>query len=83
MEKISEVKQISDKESTETILNISYADKVLNIYSNRATVINRILKQGYKPARIFRMDGEIEAMEFEVSTKEIGKFMRTGLFKYD
>lgn len=80
---IKSIRQVADRDSTETILNISYGDRILNIYSNRASVLNRILKQGYKPTTIFRMDGEIEGMEFEVSTKEIGKFMRTGFFQFD
>ena len=80
---IKEIRQIADRDSTETILNISYTDRILNIYTNRATVMNRILKQGYKPTQIFRMDGEIEGMEFEVPTSKIGSFLRTGLFKFD
>lgn len=80
---IKDIRQLADIDCTETLLSISYAERILNIYTNRATVMNRILKCGYTPTKIFKMEGEIEGMEFEVSTKEIGKFMRTGLFKFD
>lgn len=76
--------QVADLDSTETIINIDYLTNTLNIYSNKATVLRRMLKHGYVPTRVFKMDEEkIEGMEFEVTTKNLGKFLRTGIFKYD
>ena len=45
MDNITIVKQVMDSESTETNINIDYQDKIIRIYSSKATVINRILRK--------------------------------------
>lgn len=83
MDNITIVKQVMDSESTETNINIDYQDKIIRIYSSKATVINRILRKWYKPYKIDKLHGEICSMTFNVPTNEITKFLRGDIFRYD
>lgn len=76
-------KQVAKPDETETIVAIDYLDKEFKIWTNRATVMNRLVKLGYKPTGTGTIDGEVYNLEFTFPTKMIGQFMRTGIFKYD
>jgi len=77
------IKQIAEIEDTETSIVIDYEKKQLIIYTNRATVMNRLQRAGYKPVIEDKVDGEICSRTYVFPTKNIGNFMRTGIFKYD
>ena len=80
---LKDIQQVTERESQETHINIDYFEKKIRIYTNRATVMKRMLKVGYKPSRIERIQGKICSMSFEFESKEIGKFLRTTIFKFD
>lgn len=65
----------------ESILNIDYSERTLNIYTSYPTLARRMKKKGYEPTKIFFMDGNEEGWEWEFPLSEVGKFMRSGLFK--
>jgi len=77
------LKQIADLQDTETDIIIDYEMKKLRIYTNRATVMNRLEKLGYKHATQETVDGEIYSRSYVFDTKEIGSFLRTGIFKFN
>lgn len=82
-EGMKKVKQVIEQESQETSINIDYYGRILSIYTTKATVINRMSDLGYEPIETHTMDGEICDAYYEFPTKDIGKFLRTGLFKFD
>lgn len=77
------IKQIAEIEDTETHVVIDYEKRQLIIYTNRATVMNRLQRAGYEPVIENKVDGEIYSRTYVFPTKDIGNFMRTGIFKYD
>ncbi len=80
---MKKVKQVIEQESQETSIIIDYYARILSIYTTKATVINRLTSLGYEPTDYHTMDGEICDAYYEFSTKDIGKFLRTGIFKFD
>lgn len=76
-------KQVIEQESQETHINIDYSEKKIYIDTNKAAVMNRMTRLGYKPVKFEKINGEICGMVFELDTKDIGKFLRTGIFKYN
>jgi len=81
--KKSSLKQISLLEDTETDIVIDYVDKKLRIYTNRATVMNRLERLGYEPVKEDRVDGHIYSRSYVFETSDIGSFLRTSIFKFD
>ena len=77
------LKQVALLEDTETHISIDYEMKKLRIYTNRATVMNRLERLGYKHTSEDKVDGEVYSRCYEFGTKEIGSFLRTGIFKFD
>lgn len=75
--------QVEGREDQETFVSIDYEERTVSVYSNRATVMNRMVGAGYEPTREFSLDGEVCACEWVFPSSSIGKFMRTGLFKFD
>ena len=80
---IQDIQQVIEPESQETHINIDYFDKKVKIYTTRATVMRRMLKIGYKPSKIETIQGEVCSMAFEFEAKDIGKFLRTSIFKFN
>ncbi len=77
------LKQVALLEDTETHISIDYEMKKLRIYTNRATVMNRLERLGYKHTSEDKVDGQTYSRCYEFDTKEIGSFLRTGIFKFD
>ncbi|MEN8078220.1 hypothetical protein ABFP60_14735 [Clostridioides difficile] len=80
---IQDIQQVIEAECQETFINIDYFNKKLKIYTNRATVMKRLLRKGYKPSKVETMHDKICSMIFEFNSKDIGNFLRTSIFKYD
>lgn len=78
-----EMTQIAPREEQETQVMIDYEARQIVVYSNRATVCNRIMRLGYEPDVVEKENGSPYAMTWRLPTSEIGKFMRTGIFKFD
>lgn len=77
------IKQIAQLEDTETSIVIDYDIKKIKIYTNRATVMNRLSRMGYEPNDQVMVEGQIYSRSYEFDTKEIGSFLRTSIFKFD
>jgi len=77
------LKQVAELVDTETHLNISYEEKKLRIYTNKATVMRRLERYGHKPIKEDTINGEIYSKTYIFDTKDIGNFLRTSIFKFD
>lgn len=80
---MNKVKQVIEQESQETTINIDYYARKISIYTTKATVINRLTSLGYEPEETHKMEGEVCDAYYEFPSKDIGKFLRTGIFKFD
>lgn len=80
---LEKMEQKIDIEEQETMISIDYAMKEIVIYSTRASVVNRMIRQGYEPTKTFYLDNEPCGAEWRYPTSMIGKFVRTGLFSYN
>lgn len=78
---MEDVKQIIEPESQETNINIDYYQRCITVYSCKATVINRMLKNGYEPYSVEKINGEICSAIFEFDFDNFPKFIHKGLFK--
>jgi hypothetical protein len=81
--KKSSIKQIAQFEDTETSIVIDYDIKKLRIYTNRATVMNRLSRMGYEHKDQVMVEEQVYSRSYEFDTKEIGNFLRTSIFKFD
>jgi hypothetical protein len=77
------LKQIALPEESETLLLLDYSEHKIKIYSNKATIMRRMEKAGYEHIKQDIVDGEIYSRSYEFDSKDIGKFLRVSLFKYD
>ena len=81
---MSKYNQVDILEEQETFVSIDYLQKEVVVYSNRATVMNRMTNLGYEPTREFKeLDGTVGGAEWVFPTSMIGKFLRTGIFGYN
>lgn len=81
---MAKYKQVDLLEEQESFVSIDYLLKEVTVYSNRATVMNRMDRLGYKPTREFlELDGTVGGAEWVFPTSMIGKFLRTGIFGYN
>ena len=70
-------------EEQETFINIDYFEKKVVVYSNRATVMNKMVGAGYKPTTEFKDDsGAVCACEWSLPIEQLGKFVKMNLFGY-
>lgn len=77
------LKQVALLEESETHIVIDYYNKKLKLYSSKATVMNRLQRLGFCPLRESKVDGQVYSRNYELDTKDIGKLLRTSIFKYD
>lgn len=79
----AQYRQVIEQESQDTNINIDYYDRNIRIYTSKANVMNRLTRLWYIPSQIDKFNGKVSSMSFEFDTKDIGKFLRTSIFKYD
>lgn len=81
--KSKSLKQVADIEDQETDIVIDYRNKKLMIYTNRATVMNRLDRMELAYIKQDLLDGQVYSRQYEVPSKDLGTFLRTGIFKFD
>jgi hypothetical protein len=79
----SNIKQIAALEEQETHLLIDYEIRKLIIYTNKATIINRLARLGYMHTKQDTVDGQIYSRTYEFDTNDIKRFLKNSIFKYD
>ncbi len=71
----------------ETIVNIDYYEKTINVYTSRKTVGERLIKKMGTPTRIFENGGYVQAIEYKRSlfdkdtTKFFSKMLLVGMYR--
>ncbi len=76
------IKQIATLEDQETTITISYTDKMISVYTNRSTVMGRMLKKGFIPEEKFYLRGELEGMVFRIPMSKMGAILKKTVFSY-
>lgn len=80
------ISQVAIPEEQETFIHIDYASKTIRVYTSKATVMRRMLKAGYTPDKYnyLRSFGDSPVdMTWTFPSSDLGKFLRTKLFKFD
>lgn len=77
------LRQVALPEESETLILLDYSEHKIKIYSNKATIMRRMEKAGHPYIKQDIVDGEIYSRSYEFPSKELSKFLRTSLFKYD
>ena len=73
--------QISNPGERETHINIDYFEEKIKIYTNNATVINRMARNGYEFTKEEYLDGEVYSRTYEFPLNMISKFATGTIFK--
>lgn len=79
--RINGVKQLANPEEQETLILIDYFDKTFTVYSNKATVLNRMARMGYEYEEEATYDGEFFSRTYRFPFSYLGKFVRLNIFK--
>jgi hypothetical protein len=74
------LRQVAELEEQETDVVLDYREKKIMLYTNRATIMNRLERAGYKYEKQDTVDGEIYSRSYVFPLEDVGKFMRTGIF---
>lgn len=73
--------QMSDPLERETHIIVNYPDDDIWIYTNHATVMNRMARAGYKYTSEEYLDGQVYSRRYEFPMKMLAKFATSTLFK--
>lgn len=73
--------QVSLPEDTETYINIDHYEQKIMVYSNKAPIINRMVRKGFVPAKTNYLEGVPESFEWEFDMKDTAKLLRADIFK--
>lgn len=68
------------REEQETIVNIDYEERTLNLYTTRKSVANKLLKRVGEPSEIETIDGKICSVSYKrkLWDKDIRCFLSVG-----
>lgn len=73
--------QMSDPLERETHIIVNYPDDDIWIYTNNATVMNRMARLGHEYRSEEYLDGQVYSRRYEFPMSMMAKFVRSGLFK--
>ena len=73
--------QMSDPLERESTIVVDYAEKVLLVYTNHATVFNRLARKGYKHVQEELLDGEVYSRSYVIPFDDMPKIISSGIFK--
>lgn len=73
--------QISDPKERETHIVVNYPEDYIWIYTNHATVMNRMARAGYEYKGEVYLDGQVYSRRYEFPMKMLAKFVTSTLFK--
>lgn len=71
----------------ETIVNIDYYEKTINVYTSRKSVAERLMRKIGKPSRVFETNGYVQAVEYkkslfdEQTKKFFSKMLLVGMYR--
>ncbi len=76
-----EITQQAGKESQESNIIFDYEEQEITVYSNKASVMRRLLKKGFKPNEIKYAGEKIYSLEFRIPMAKASSVMLTTIFK--
>lgn len=74
------IRQKAILEDQETDIIIDYEMKRFTIYTNKATVMNRLERMGHKFVTEDTVNGDVYSRTYTFPLKEIGGFVRKNIF---
>lgn len=77
------LRQVALPEESETLILLDYFERKLKIYTSKAAVMRRMEKAGHPYIKQDIVDGQIYSRSYEFDSKNVGKFIRVSLFKFD
>jgi plasmid maintenance system antidote protein VapI len=77
------LKQVAELCDTETNINIDYEMKLIKVYSNKATVWNRMERKHFDFTKEDFLDGKTYSRFYEFPTSRMSDFLRADIFRYD
>ena len=78
---VKPMKQLAIPEDCETIVRIDYIAKKIIVYSNKATIINRMDALGYKAKDIQYLDKKMYSKSYELPMSKITEILKGTIFK--
>ncbi len=68
--------ELTPLDEQETVINIDYCEKTINIYTNRKSVADRLRRKTGEPTKIFKNGEQIYAVEYvrNLYDKDLAKF---------
>ena len=81
--------EIIPRDEQETIINIDYFDKTINVYTSRKQVADRLKKKIGEPTRLYTSENRIYAVDYKrnLFDKDVSKFfskmLMIGAFRDD
>ena len=79
--KDTRVSQISNIEDREAHLIFDYDSRTVRLYTNNATVMNRLDKQGIKYYREDYFDGQVYGREYSLPFEKMNPLVSVTLYK--
>lgn len=69
--------EILPRDEQETIINIDYCEKTINVYTSRKQVGERLIKKIGEPTNKYASNNKIYAVEYKrnLSDKDVAKFL--------
>lgn len=69
------------RDEQETIINIDYFERTINVYTTRKSTAERLQRKVGKPTKILQNDKLVYAVEYKrsFSDKDVAKFLSKGL----
>lgn len=78
--KENNLKQVAEIDSQETHISLDYEMNKIRIYSNKATVMNRLDRMGYRHIKQDTIEGQIYSRSYEFPLSEAVKFLKVNIF---
>lgn len=75
------IEQIAGKEAQESTIVFDYEMQKIYVYSNKASVMRRMVKKGFKPTHVEYQAEKIYSLEFTIPMKDASKVLLTTIFK--
>jgi len=80
-----EIQQSTILENRETVITFDYNNKLIIVYSNNATTMNRFEDAGFTcySEQTHAKTGEIMARQYKLPIGELNKFLKVKLYRVD
>lgn len=78
--KENSLKQVADLQDQETHIVLDYEMKKIQIYTNKATVMNRLERMSHRHIKEDTVDGQIYSRSYQFPISDVVKFLKANIF---